>query len=281
MAKQLCPDATDARCNGGVRQSLYISVHKFNQKLANSESTAGIAADFSNRIGIGTTDIRINVDDQAADNLCRIPTRAWPVEFVTISWQVCSSWRLLTTVTGDVRRSSLVRVPTVRTEVRWSFVGLCSRTATPTLLSITAFDPEQQESEKSVNRTNIDARQQTRYPVAAPVSFWWPHAGGSLRTGEGFTRNISTRGVHISTAVCPPAGVCIQMTIFLPPPDGGIHGVTLQGEGVVLRVERASTGSKDLDIIGFVAAVQFHPEQRTTSKAEMQSLESVLKTFVN
>lgn len=86
MAKQLCPDATDARCNGGVRQSLYISVHKFNQKLANSESTVGIAADFSNRIGIGTTDIRINVDDQAADTLCRIPTRAWPVEFVTISW---------------------------------------------------------------------------------------------------------------------------------------------------------------------------------------------------
>lgn len=71
------------------------------------------------------------------------------------------------------------------------------------------------------------------------------------------------------------------MTIFLPPPDGGIHGVTLQGEGVVLRVERGSGGSKDLEIIGFAAAVQFHPEQRSTSQAELQSLESVLKTFVN
>ncbi|HTW79579.1 MAG TPA: hypothetical protein VME23_08575, partial [Terracidiphilus sp.] len=71
------------------------------------------------------------------------------------------------------------------------------------------------------------------------------------------------------------------MTVFLPPPDGGIHGVTLQGEGIVLRVERSGGGPEDSAITGFAAAVEFYPEQRTTSKAELQSLESVLQTFVN
>lgn len=71
------------------------------------------------------------------------------------------------------------------------------------------------------------------------------------------------------------------MTIFLPPPDGGIYGVTLQGEGIVLRVDRASEGIQDTEIKGFAAAVEFYPEQRSTSEAELGSLESVLQTFVN
>ena len=132
-----------------------------------------------------------------------------------------------------------------------------------------------------MNTQNVNARQETRYPVAAPVSFWWPHSGGSLRAGEGFTQNISTRGVHVSTTVCPPAGVCIQMTVFLPPPDGGTYGVTLQGEGIVLRVDGASEGIQESGIKGFAAAVEFYPEQRNTLRAESQSLESVLQTFVN
>lgn len=71
------------------------------------------------------------------------------------------------------------------------------------------------------------------------------------------------------------------MTILLPPPDGGTYGVTLQGEGIVLRVETASKGVKDPEITGFAAAVEFCPEQRSASRAELRSLESVLQTFVN
>jgi hypothetical protein len=71
------------------------------------------------------------------------------------------------------------------------------------------------------------------------------------------------------------------MTIFLPPPDGGTYGVTLEGEGVVLRVDRGSDEAIDPAISGFAAAIEFYPEQRTTSKVDLQSLDSVLQTFVN
>lgn len=71
------------------------------------------------------------------------------------------------------------------------------------------------------------------------------------------------------------------MAVFLPPPDGGTYGVTLQGEGIVLRVDRASERLQESGITGFAAAVEFYPEQRSTSKAESQSLESVLQSFVN
>jgi hypothetical protein len=71
------------------------------------------------------------------------------------------------------------------------------------------------------------------------------------------------------------------MTVFLPPPDGGAYGVTLQGEGVVLGIETPCEGVKASGISGFAAAVEFYPEQRSTSNAQLQSLEFVLKTFVN
>lgn len=189
--------------------------------------------------------------------------------------------QLLKERTSDVRRSSLVQSRECVHKYRGALSYCAAARQHIRCLHSQPSIKNSREPERSVNRQNVDARQEARYPVAAPVSFWWPCSGSSLRAGEGFTRNISTRGVHVSTTACPPAGVCIQMTIFLPPPDGGIHGVTLEGEGVVLRMDGAREGIHDTDIKGFAAAIEFYPEQRSTSRTGLQSLESVLKTFVN
>lgn len=113
--------------------------------------------------------------------------------------------------------------------------------------------------------SHLDVRQEKRYGIAAPVTFWWPASDGSVRSGHGITRNISSRGLLVKTTECPLPGSLVQLTVVLPRSNGKASGVALYAEGNVIRVESDRSPSSGVHNTGFVASVQFYPEGQSAA----------------
>lgn len=111
---------------------------------------------------------------------------------------------------------------------------------------------------------SLHDRHETRYEVAAPVTFWWLCADGSIHAGEGVTRDISDRGVSVIAKECPPVRALVQMTIALPGSWDKGRGITLHGEGTVVRVGNRDRAAGRCSCSEFAASVQFYSERTGT-----------------
>jgi hypothetical protein len=100
----------------------------------------------------------------------------------------------------------------------------------------------------------MDLRKAKRYPLRAPVSFWWERADGILQEGRGATLDISSLGVFIVAALSPPPGVHLELDVYLPSLSGAPKSVQLHGEGKVMRASRKGSES------GFAAEVVFQTQ---------------------
>jgi hypothetical protein len=85
----------------------------------------------------------------------------------------------------------------------------------------------------------VDLRQNKRYQLNAPVSFFWESREGSVGMGEGHTRDISVTGIFILTTGLVPKGSLVRMDVSLPPLHGKGQRVHLHTQGRVLRTEDA------------------------------------------
>jgi hypothetical protein len=100
-----------------------------------------------------------------------------------------------------------------------------------------------QNSNASLNSNTLrvkDVRKAVRYSLEARVLFTWTDRAGVSRQGRGDTRNISPKGAYIVTPSCPPRGVLISLTIYLPMLEGETRIMSMETEGRVLRVEPPS-----------------------------------------
>jgi hypothetical protein len=104
----------------------------------------------------------------------------------------------------------------------------------------------------SIGRT-MQQRASVRFQLRLPVIFRWNDEQGGRQQNGGFTRDISTRGLFVYSPIPPPSGVTVELEVMLPPLEESGHGVRLQSEGRVLRIERkgehtgfASTGNFNL-----------------------------------
>jgi hypothetical protein len=68
-------------------------------------------------------------------------------------------------------------------------------------------------------------------------------------------RDVSDRGVYIAGPLAPPFGARLDVDVHLPRFEAGARSVELQGEGIVVRVDRDSDG-----VNGFAATVAFRTE---------------------
>lgn len=82
----------------------------------------------------------------------------------------------------------------------------------------------------------VEMRKVNRFPVEAPITFWWVENGIVVR-GEGRTRDISEAGAFVFAGTCPAPGVEIGFKIFLPMIPGIQHRTRVEADGQVLRVE--------------------------------------------
>jgi hypothetical protein len=83
------------------------------------------------------------------------------------------------------------------------------------------------------------ARHAMRFPLAAPVAFWWSDENGIRRNGEGSCRDISENGVFVFSPVCPSVGSSIKLTVSI---DGLADTTCIDFAGWVSRSEAARDG---------------------------------------
>ena len=108
------------------------------------------------------------------------------------------------------------------------------------------------QSVGSIGHT-MQQRKSVRFQLRLPVIFQWNDAQGGRQQNGGFTRDISTRGLFVYSPIPPPPDVTVELEVMLPPLEESGHGVRLQSEGRVLRIERkgeqagfAATGDFDI-----------------------------------
>ncbi len=117
---------------------------------------------------------------------------------------------------------------------------------------------------------SLDLRKANRYRLSAPVHFLWASHEKEPQRAKGLTRDINASGVYVVTDELPPVGALVQLDILLPKLTEPGVGMSLAGEGVVVRVEpRGSRGSEN-PRGGFAASVQFYPEETASALSRLE-----------
>ena len=88
------------------------------------------------------------------------------------------------------------------------------------------------------------ARKTIRFPLQAPVVFWWKDENGNHQQGQGHSRDISESGTFVRAAACPPLGARVGLRISLEAAVGATEILPIEFDGHVLRVERVNAGSE-------------------------------------
>jgi PilZ domain len=93
-------------------------------------------------------------------------------------------------------------------------------------------------------RWQLDAqrRRAMRFPVDAPVVFWWHDAIGKRQQGEGRSYDVSELGAFVLASLCPPAGAQVNLKISIAAVTDAPRSLRMQVHGRVLRVEHVGTG---------------------------------------
>ena len=89
----------------------------------------------------------------------------------------------------------------------------------------------------------MELRRYDRYRLGAPAVFSW-EADGVKCEENGTTRDISTTGIYLLAASCPPEGITVQVLVSLPSLHPSRPGWRLETEGKVVRVESRNGGGK-------------------------------------
>ena len=89
------------------------------------------------------------------------------------------------------------------------------------------------------------SRKVIRFPVEAPIAFWWVDSG-VVKRSEGRTRDVSESGAFVFASKCPPLGIQVGFKVFLPVVPGFEHKTRVEADGQVLRVEQAR-GREELE----------------------------------
>ncbi len=114
----------------------------------------------------------------------------------------------------------------------------------------------------------IELRRAKRYRLSVPALFTWAPQEGKPRNGKGVTRDVNASGVYVLTDVLPPVGALVQLDILIPKLEDPGFGMSLAGEGVVLRVEPQGAGTSEA---GFAASVQFYPEETASVLSRLET----------
>jgi hypothetical protein len=117
----------------------------------------------------------------------------------------------------------------------------------------------------------IELRKAKRYRLSAPALFLWAPHEGKPKSGQGVTRDINASGVYVLTDVLPPVGALVQLDILIPKLEDPGFGMSLVGEGVVLRVESQGPEGAGASEAGFAASVQFYPDETASVLSRLET----------
>lgn len=84
-----------------------------------------------------------------------------------------------------------------------------------------------------------DARRAVRYSLRANAVFDWLDERGIKRRARGYTRDISVRGAYLIATQCPPRGISVSISVYLPAQPDERSFIRVKAQGRVLRVDPA------------------------------------------
>jgi len=90
-----------------------------------------------------------------------------------------------------------------------------------------------------IGRNFLEQREQFRYGVRALVDFEWMDEG-VLRSGQGLTRDISSKGMFIYSDSEPPTKADLRVKVSIGSVAEGFTNVQLRANALVVRVEPSS-----------------------------------------
>lgn len=82
-----------------------------------------------------------------------------------------------------------------------------------------------------------DRRTALRYPLRLPVVFSWQDEAGRNQGGDGYCRDLGSRGMYIHSDQTPPLGVAIEMDVFLPRLENSVRASEIHAIGRVVRAD--------------------------------------------
>lgn len=98
----------------------------------------------------------------------------------------------------------------------------------------------------------LESRKSTRFHLEVPVVCRWQH-NDSPEEFDGVTHDISTGGIFVHSAECPPVGTAISFEATLPPLQSTAAPLRMEGYGRVLRVHQEEDPAR----CGFAASAGF------------------------
>lgn len=85
-----------------------------------------------------------------------------------------------------------------------------------------------------------EQRNSKRFRLRLAVVFSWRDEDGILQSNEGYSGNISSRGIYVRTKCAPRPGDSVEMNVFLPQPAFDIRAVEIHTKGQVTRVDQGT-----------------------------------------
>jgi hypothetical protein len=103
--------------------------------------------------------------------------------------------------------------------------------------------------------------------------FLWKPKDGKPQRSQGVTRDINASGIYVLANELPAVGALVLMDISLPKMGDHGLGLSLTGEGVVIRVEPGGSHGADTRKAGFAASVQLYPEASASVLSRLETSE--------
>jgi hypothetical protein len=88
--------------------------------------------------------------------------------------------------------------------------------------------------------SGLERREQIRFCIRALVKFEWIDGDGTPRREQGFTRDISSKGLFIVSDSQPPAKADLHVDVFFGKSSGGEPNLELSAKTLVIRSEPAA-----------------------------------------
>jgi len=100
-----------------------------------------------------------------------------------------------------------------------------------------------------MKETAKERRTSKRFRLRLAVVFSWRDDDGILQSSDGYSYDISSRGIYVRTKCAPRPGNSVEMNVFLPQPAFDIRAVEIHAKGQVTRVDQGARAQ----VCGFAA----------------------------
>jgi hypothetical protein len=112
----------------------------------------------------------------------------------------------------------------------------------------------------------MERRGATRFRLRLAVVFSWRDEHGNVQGSEGWSRDLSSRGIYGRSEMVLPVGAVVERNVFLPEPGYQIRAAELHAKGRVVRVDRHTGNQSGFAAMNHTVLLRESSEQAAAEK---------------